>query len=214
MKGFVKLAALGVLVASLGSTAGAQEMQHKAWIGAPIFLAQPGVVTANAINKQPAGSKSLSGLNVRFATVIPTATPYFNLVAGVQFQPNGLNGNKANSPGFFYGGIIPIALIGQFTQNWLSVSVDPLGVYGGNPIQTAAQRARGQYPYSHEFYLEGAFVLNVGAKMMASMGAWSGLGAYFLVDQQITHTKDAAGNTHYWHPVLLYGLSLPIAPWK
>ena len=209
MKAFVKLAAAGLLVASVGATARAQEMQHKSFLGAPIFLLQPGGVTSGAVSCD--GCTSESHFNARFATVIPTASPWFNLVAGVQWAPNGarVGGSRQTQPGIFYGGIIPIALIGQYTQNWLSVSIDPLGVYGPGLGGTSDA-------FGHDFFLEGAFVLNVGAKMMASMGAWSGLGLYFLVDQQISHAPYKAGTTDrdYWQPVLLYGLSLPVAPWK
>jgi hypothetical protein len=160
--------------------------------------------------------------------VVPTTTPWFNLVMGTQFQPNGLGGDKNNRPGFYYGAIIPVALIGTATQGWLSMSIDPLGVYGSGlgasariDENTGALLANNR-DYGHDFFLEAAFVLNVGSKMMANMGPWSGLGVYFLIDQKITHTKvrvvDATGatvseETDRFNPVLLYGVTIPIAPW-
>jgi len=204
MKTLTKFAVAAAIVAGITSTASAQSMSGGGFFKAPVLLAQPGVVTANAVSA-PEGADAISGLNVRFTMVVPTTTPWFNLVMGTQFQPNGLGGSKNNSPGFYYGAIIPVAFIGTATQGWLSMSLDPLGVY--------APAGYGDRPYAHEAYLEAAFVLNVGSKMMQNMGPWSGLGVYFLVDQQLTHVKDANGDSDYFTPALLYGLTIPIAPW-
>jgi hypothetical protein len=202
-------------VAGSTAPAGAQ------WLKAPVLVFQPGIVTANAISApeidvlpgpglRRGHADAASGLNVRFTMVVPTASPAFNLVFGTQFQPNGLDGNDDNRPGFYYGAILPLNFIGDVSRGWLSLSIDPLGVYGPNPIA----HADGSFPYSHEFVLEGAFVLNIGSKMMASMGPWSGLGVYFLYDQLLTHApREVDGNHDYFSPVLLYGLTLPIAPW-
>lgn len=200
------VALVGLVIGA--SAAAAQEGNaRKPMFGSPVFLLQPGIVTANAVSPTDEDADAVHGFNARFATVIPTATPWFSLVAGVQFQPNGLGGSHNNLPGVFYGGIIPVALLGNMTQGWISLSIDPLGVYGLNSRDS-------NFPYSHEFFLEGAFVVNIGSKMMTGMGPWSGLGAYLLVDQQITHpAKNIDDDSDYWNPVLLYGLSLPLAPW-
>lgn len=199
MNRFVKVGAAAVLLAGTAGTASAQMLKS------PVFVFQPGVVTVNAISA-PTGVSSSSGFNLRFVTVIPTASNYFSLVFGTTWQPNGIGANTgANAPGFFYGGIIPIPIVGSASTGWLSLSIDPLGLFHGVSYGTHA--------YSHDFVLEGALSLNVGNKMFPNMGAWSNLGIYFLVDQQLTHMKDASGKSDYWNPALLYGVSLPIAPW-
>jgi hypothetical protein len=88
------------------------------------------------------------------------------------------------------------------TQGFFNASIDPLGVYA------PAGHGNAGYPYSHEFVVELALVANVGAKMMSNMGLFSNLGVYLLFDQGITHQGDDKFN-----PVLLYGITLPIAPW-
>jgi hypothetical protein len=205
-----------VAITALGFTGLAAPVQAQ-WLKTPILLFQPGVVRANAIsptevdvNPGPGIQRDspypTSGLNIRFTMVVPTAAPNFNLVFGTQFLPNGLDGNHNNQPGFYYGAIIPVGWVGTLSRSWLSFSIDPLGVYGPSSYSS--------HPYSHELFLEGALVLNVGSKMMANMGPWSGLGVYFLWDQQITHApRNVDGDRDQFAPVLLYGLTLPVAPW-
>jgi hypothetical protein len=205
------------LLTTAAALAGFSSPAAAQWLKTPVLLFQPGGVRANAISPtevdvdpgpgirrdSPYPSR---GTNVRFTMVVPTASPTFNLVLGTQFQPNGLSRNHNNQPGFYYGAIIPVNWVGELSRSWLSFSIDPLGVYG--PSSYSA------HPYSHELYLEGALVLNVGSKMMANMGPWSGLGAYFLLDQQLTHVPhNVDGDKDYFTPVMLYGLTIPIAPW-
>jgi hypothetical protein len=180
---------------------------HESFIKAPVFLFMPGGVTANAISAGP-GASSASGFLLRFQTTIPTATQWFTPVFGTQWLPNGLDGNGDNTPIFFYGFVTPI-LPPSVTKGWLTVSIDPLGVFaaGLGPADT-------RKPYGHDFFLEAAAVVAVGQKMMRNMGAFSNLAAYFLLDQRISHVpRDANGNRDYFAPTMLYGLVLPIAPW-
>ena len=88
MKTLTKFAAAAVLVAGTSGTAMAQS-STMGFLHPPVLLAQPGVVTVNAISA-PAGVNSSSGFNVRFTMLVPTSTPWFNFVLGTQFQPNGL----------------------------------------------------------------------------------------------------------------------------
>jgi hypothetical protein len=187
------------------------------WLKTPVLLFQPGGVRANAISPTEVDTDPGPGIrrdspypsrgtNVRFTLVVPTASPRLNLVLGTQFQPRGLSRNRNNQPSFYYGAILPVTWVGELSRGWLSFSLDPLGVY--------APASYGTRPYAHELYIEGALVLNVGSKMMARMGPWSGLGAYFLLDQQLTHVpRNVDGASDYFTPVMLYGLTIPIAPW-
>ena len=61
--------------------------------------------------------------------------------------------------------------------------------------------------------LEGAVVLNIGAKMMQTSPVFKGFGAYFLIDQQLTNVgRDANGDKDYWNPALVWGVLLQVAP--
>jgi hypothetical protein len=208
MRTITKFAAAAVFVAGMTGTASAQQMSSGGFFKAPVLLAQPGIITVNAVSVPEGGpDESSSAFNVRFTVVVPTASPWFNFVTGMQFFPNGLGIQEANDPILYFGGILPVALLGNMSQGWLSLSIDPLAVYapgGGGSFRD----------YGWDFVLEAALVVNIGSKMMADMGPWSGLGVYFLVDQGITHPAvDINGDKDYWNPALLYGLTIPLAPW-
>ncbi len=207
MRPFLRLA---LSVASLATTAAALRAQDDTGLfKPPVFVVMPSVITLGAISR-PEGAvpdESQSAFNVRFQTVLPTSSPWFTGVAGVQFMPNGPGSPKRNPPIVFYGLIIPV-IQPKHTGGWFSLTFDPLGVYFLNPRTS-------EYPYSHELVLEGAAVLNIGAKMMRNMGAFQNLGAFFLLDQRVTHpTIDANGDEDRFDPVLVYGLALPLAPWR
>ena len=179
--------ALTVIAAPLGA--------QSSYFKAPVFVFQPGGVTVNAISA-PDGLDRTTAFNARFATIVPTASPYFSTVFGAQVA----TGGHAGTPGIFYGGIIPIRLASSMSSGFIDFSIDPLGVTGfGGTGGT-------------NFYLEGAFVFQVGKKMMSTMGqTWSGTGVYFLIDQQISGPlpRDENNDKDRWRPVLLYGLSIP-----
>lgn len=195
MRRFVKYAAAVTLLAA-PAVAGAQQMENTSFFKAPVFVLQPGGVTANAVSA-PSGSKSTSAFNARFATVLPSSSPWFAGVFGAQVA----TGGNAGTPNIFYGGIIPIAPLSAATNGMLGMSVDPLGVtvFGGNG---------GTF-----FFGELAFSLAVGKMMFSGMGPmWSGLGAYFLIDQQLSGPlpRDENNNKDRFRPVLLYGLNIPL----
>ena len=166
MQRFVKYATmLGLLGALAPAAASAQEASGMSFWRAPVFVLQPGGVTSNAISG-PDGVDATTAFNARFATVIPTASPWFQGVFGAQVA----TGGNAGTPNMFYGAIIPIVPISTATGGMLGVSLDPLGVttFGGK---------NGTF-----FFGELAFSLAVGRMMFANMGPmWSGLGAYFLI---------------------------------
>jgi len=199
MQRFVKYAAA---IALLGAplAAGAQEMENTSFFKAPVFVLQPGGVTANAISA-PDGLDATTAFNARFATVIPTASPWFQGVFGAQVA----TGGNAGTPNIFYGAIIPIAPLSAATGGMLSLSIDPLGVttFGGT-----TSSAGGTF-----FFLEAAFGLAVGKMMFQNMGPmWSGLGLYFLIDQQVSGPlpRDEDGDPDRFRPILLYGLNIPV----
>jgi hypothetical protein len=183
----------------MAGTAAAQD-QNEGFFKSPVFLFMPGIVTVNAISA-PEGVDSESELLLRFQTTLPTATPWFTPVFGTQWAPRGFGPAFDNSLTFFYGFVVPI-IQPELTNGYLSITIDPLGVYSAGGGNTAK-------PYGHDFFLEGAAVFSVGSMLMPqSTSPFSKLALYFLLDQRITHTGGDDFN-----PVLLYGLALPIAPW-
>jgi hypothetical protein len=203
-------AALALLATAVPATALAQADTaagtFMTFFKRPVFVLQPGGVTANAISAEdisaPNGLETLTNFNARFSTIIPTSFEYWNFVFGTQVAAGG----HAGTPNIFYGGIIPIVPLTKVTQGWLDVSLDPLGVttFGG----TTTRATGGTF-----FFAEGAVVLQFGRKMMAGLGpTWSGIGAYFLIDQQISGPLplDENGDKDHWRPVLLYGLNIPL----
>jgi hypothetical protein len=180
----------------------------------PVFLLMPGLIATpvisgigNADLGLYGGSATRAYFNARFMTVIPTKLPWFQLVAGTQFQPNfaTVTGVKSNNPNVFYGAIIPFPAVAKATGGWMGLSIDPLGLY------SAGGGGSSRYPYGHDFVLEGAVVVNVGQKMMPRMGMFSGSSVYVLLDQVMTHpprTED--GSRDRWWPILLAGLAFPI----
>lgn len=197
------LAAAALALAFAGSPAPAQDTTTAApssttggMLKPPVFLLMPSWLTT-CVWSCPAG-ESRTNFNARFMTVIPTATPWLALVGGVQW---GWAKRDAHGPIGFFGGIIPLVPINEATGGWLTFSVNPLGVVTG-PGGTGTQLVG-----------EGAVVLNLGAKMMPDAGVFRGLGAFFLVDQQLTRVaRDARGDRDYWNPALVWGVMLPIAP--
>lgn len=201
MKRIAQLAAGALLLAGAANVAAAQDdptVSSGPFLKPPVFLLMPGVLQTNVISK-PEGTETGDAMfNARFMTVIPTSSPYFTLLGGAQW---GAASEDDHGPIIFYGAIIPIPGITEATQGWLTLSIDPLGVTTG---------AGGE---GTNFFLEGAAVLNIGAKMMTN-SPFKGLGLYFLLDQQITRIpEDANGDKDRFNPVMLYGLALPIAPW-
>jgi hypothetical protein len=186
--------------------------KDEGFFGKPAFVLMPGVVVAPLFSGIGSGDKgpTKTYFNARFMTVVPTRSPYFQLVAGAQFEPNGDHDAdfRVNAPNLFYGAIIPIAPLTRATNGFFSASIDPLGLYslGGG--------GSGRDLYGHDFVIEGALVANVGQKMMTNMGFFSSTSLYFLLDQVVTHQKytDENGDefNDYWHPVFLAGVTIPI----
>jgi hypothetical protein len=193
MKRIVKLVAGAMVLACVANTAVAQEdpTATPPLFGTPSFAVLPSFLTSCVISCDAEASNT--DFNARFQTVIPTRSPWFALVGGLQWGPAS---DEAHGPIGFFGPIIPLVPINNATGGWLGLSVDPLLVITG---------AGGD---GMDFVLEGAAVLNFGAMMMKDMPFWSGLAAFFLIDQNIT-TESGEDS---FNPVLIYGLAIPIAP--
>lgn len=205
--------ALALFVTAAFRPVAAQDAMHKdeGFFGKPAFVLMPSAVIAPVFSGiGPNKGPTKAYFNARFMTVVPTRFPYFQLVAGAQFLPNGPHSAdvRFNDPNLFYGAIIPIAPLTRATNGWFSASVDPLGLYslGGG--------GSGRDLYGHDFVLEGALVANIGQKMMTNMGFFSSTSAFLLLDQVLTHTRyfdESGAEQHdYWHPVIVTGVVIPI----
>lgn len=166
---------------------------------APVFVAQPGLVVTNAINKV-AGASTETHFLFRFTTVIPTSIPRTALVVLTQWTPEnkGSTDFNSNAPAFVYGPVVSL-----FDAGPVNVSVDALGVFAPSADTTAS--------YQTNLNVEGIVSLGLGhlMKMMGSTpGPYlNGVAINALIDQQLTRLH---GTGH--HPVLLFLLTLPIAP--
>lgn len=196
-------AVLLVLSASAGMPAGAQDAAAgtggASWpFKSPVFVLQPGAITTNFIDENPAGSESSTEFNFRFVTAIPTTIPRTAIVAIVQFTPlNKTAGFTSNSPALVYGPVINLV-----NTPMLSFDFDVLGAYG------PAARESDESSYTHKLVLEGDLFLKIGQMMATSpQSHWRNLSLYAML------ANVASGlprNASPW--VLLTGLSLPIAP--
>jgi hypothetical protein len=194
---FVATAAL-VTAAAAGVAPAQDTMASKPFFQPPVFVILPSFLTTNVISA-PEGVDSHTAFNGRFQAVVPTSSPYLAFVGGVQWGFR----KEDHPPIGFLGGILPLVPLNKASGGWLSFSVDPLYV-----VTPGAEGGT-----EHDFVAEGAVLLNIGSMMMSNMPFWSGLSAFFLLDQNLTPNEDANGDKDYWNPVLIYGLAIPIAPW-
>ena len=210
MKRVSRLVTAAALLATASAGAYAQDTtmtgevttERAPLLGRPSFLLQPSLITTNFVSAPPGAGDRTTDFLARVTTVVPTFTQFLSLVALVQFTPfAGDPGARANSPVFVYGGIIPI-IPPRLTGGWLSISIDPLGVYAPNNGVGDSNS-----DYKHYFFLEGAAVFQVGAMMFKDNPAWSGFGIHVLLDQQITGMGEDADR---FNPILIVGATLPL----
>jgi len=208
MKRIVQLAASAALLAGISTTAAAQDtMDQGPFLKPPVFAILPSFLTTNVISA-PEGVDSHTGFNARFQAVIPTSSPWLAFVGGAQWGPLS---DEDHGAIIFLGGIIPIAPISNATGGALGISLDPLLV------------ATGPGSDGMDFVGEVAVVLNIGSMMMKNGGFWSGMGLFFLLDQNLTPDDVTIPNptgpgtttieADRFNPVLIYGVALPLAPW-
>ncbi len=185
-------------VLCLAASAVAQEEETKGFLN-PVFVMQPGFITTNFIDKDP-GTSTNTDFNIRFVTVLPLEIPRTVIVGIIQWLPFADNaaGGKANSPSFVYGPIVNI-----FNTKAAALDFDALFSYG--------PAATGNSDYTHKFLFEADFFLKIGS-LANARGQLANLSLYALYAYVLTGLPDGAGFGD--RSVLLYGLSLPLAPWK
>ncbi len=200
-----------VLAASLvGVTRPAQAQDNKCHIiCAPAFVAQPGLVVSDVINKPDLGGgvtpSAETHFLARFTTVFGTAIPRTAFVALVQWTPENKSGPSdfnANAPAFVYGPVFSL-----FDAGPVNFSLDALGVYAPSAGNSA---------YHHVFAMEGIGTLSVG-HMMSMMGTtpsayMKGMAINVLYSQQLSDRVPDASGSRKLTPNLLFLLTMPIAP--
>jgi hypothetical protein len=196
MKVFAMASLLVVSLSRHGLTQ--TDADHHAWIfRAPSFVLQPGLETSNFID-QPKGTSASTAFNVRVVTAIPTTLPRTTLVGIVQWTPrNEVADVNSNAPSFVFGPVLSL-----FNVSLVSLDFDVLDSYG------PAARSTDDAAYTHKLVLEGDLALKLGALMTHDTGSrWRSLALYGFLANVATGLPSGSSR---W--VLLYGVSLPIAP--
>jgi hypothetical protein len=199
MRRVTTLAATALLLASVSRPGLAQaDSARHAWIfRAPSFVLQPGLITSNFVDR-PAGTSASTKFNFRVVTAIPTTIPRTTAVAIVQWTPwNTAAGFNSNAPSFVYGPVFSL-----FNVPLASLDFDVLGSYG------PAARSTDESAYTHKLVLEADLSVKVGDWVTHDRRSrWHSLALY--VFPAYVATGLPSGSSHW---VLLYGVSLPIAP--
>jgi hypothetical protein len=174
----------------------------------PVFLLQPGLVSADFISAGPDVS-STTGFNLRFETRFPTRTPWLTPLVGASVAPYGMSGpggRALNAPVLFLGNIFPL-LRERRTAGWLTLELPVLvsHTYGGGSENESRL-------YGADLHLQIAAYLHVGRKVLHEFGSgWTRLDVYAFLDQNLTPNPDAvSGRRDRFNPTALFGLSLAI----
>ena len=194
-----------IWIASLGGMsawAGVIDAQNTA----PVFLLQPGMVSADFVSA-PAGDPATTGFNLRFAGIVSTSSRWLTLIVGGSVTPYGTSGTSrrnSNAPVLFLGNIFPVLRAGR-TSGWLSIDVPIMLTYtsGGGGEHNARL-------YGRDVAMEGAFTLHLGRKLLSGFGGpLARLRVYGLLDQVLTPNRDQFGQVDRFNPVAYYGITLP-----
>lgn len=174
------------------------EASHHGWIfRGPSFVLQPGAQTSNVVDR-PKGTKANTAFNARVVTAIPLTLPRTTLVGIVQWTPrHEVEDVNENAPSFVFGPVFSV-----FDARLVSLDVDVLDAYG------PAARINDEAAYTQKLVLEADLALKVGALMTHDAASrLHGAALYGFVANVATGLPSRASR---W--VLLYGVSLPVAP--
>lgn len=198
MRRLVDVATSLLLLVALSSAAYGQDPARRPFLGSPVFVFQPGLVTTNIIDA-PEGAEAETDFNFRLVTAIPTSIPRTSLVAIVQWLPfKELEGGfGVNAPAFVYGPVFNI-----FNLPMVSLDFDVLGAFSPSADEEPESM------YTHKLVLEGDLFFKIGQIMMPEASSrWRNLSLYVLLAYVATGIPSEASP---W--AILWGLSLPIAP--
>jgi hypothetical protein len=174
------------------------DTSRHAWIfRAPSFVLQPGLTTSNFVDR-PDGTHASTAFNARVVTAIPTTIPRTTVVGIVQWTPrNDVAGVNNNAASFVFGPVFSL-----FNASLASLDLDALDSYG------PAARSTDESAYTHKLVIEADLAFKFGALMTNdSASRWRSLALYGFLANVATGLPSGSSR---W--VLLYGLSLPIAP--
>lgn len=172
------------------------------------LLLQPGMLSADFLSA-PERDNSTTGFNLRFATLVPTASRWVTLIVGGSVTPYGTSGisfRNHNGVMLFAGNVFP-GFPASRTGGWLSLELPLLVTYsfgGGGP--------RNRDLYGKDVVAEAAFSLHIGSKLLRELGpAFSRWRIYLLIDQLLTPNEDQfTGAIDRFNPVAQYGITIPL----
>jgi hypothetical protein len=176
--------------------------------GGPVFVLQPGVLTADFLSAPDPGSSS-SGFNLRFMTRLPTRSRWLTPVVGGSLTPYGLSGvsdRNTTAPVLFAGNIFPL-IAGRRPGDWLTAEL-PLLIqhsYGGGGVNNPRL-------FGRDLYVQFAVYLHLGRRVLGDLGAtWRRLDVYGFLEQNLTPNEDGVtGRTDRFNPVAMFGVSLAL----
>lgn len=174
----------------------------------PVLLLQPGMLSADFVSA-PEGYPATTGFNLRFATLVPTASKWWTLIVGGSVTPYGTSGitpRNTNTPVLFIGNVFP-GFSASRTGGWFDLQF-PLYLtysYGGGGTRNNAI-------YGRDFVGEATLQWYVGQKVLRDLGpAFARLRVYVMLNQVLTPNEDViTGTTDRFNPVALYGVTIPI----
>lgn len=172
----------------------------------PVFFLQPGFMTTDFISSRNSSSSS-TGVNLRFATQLPTRIKWLTPTFGTNIPPYGTTGyatTQTNAPTVFMGNVFPLVEASRL-GGWLSIDAPLLWYYvldGGG--------RHNQRLFGGDVYAELAFTSPLGEKLLRDLGpSWKHLGGYLLLDQNLSPNPDrVSSRTDRFNPIALFGISL------
>lgn len=174
----------------------------------PVLLLQPGMLSADFVSAKE-GFPATSGFNLRFSTLVPSASKWWTLIIGASVTPYGTSGitpRNTNTPVLFIGNVFP-GIGARRTGGWfdLQFPVYLTYSYGGGGAHNRAI-------YGRDFVGEVALQWFVGQKVLRDLGpAFSRLRVYAMANQVLTPNADVVtGKVDRFNPVALYGITIPI----
>jgi hypothetical protein len=199
-----KAAVLGLLTAGLlvGRPWGAVAQTARPSRG-PTLVLEPGWITSRFLDQPPPEGADTQFL-ARFLTVIPVVRQRLTVPLIVEWTPfrgdgGRLGQGKNNTPSLLWGlsGIV-------FETRYAKLGVSALFDYAPDPT--------GNSNFAHQLVAEGGLYLSVG-RWLRLPGNWLWLSSYTSFRYQLTGRPAVETNPAFHRAVLLYGVSLPVAPW-
>jgi hypothetical protein len=148
-----------------------------------------------------------TGFNLRFASLVPSASRWWTLMIGASVTPYGVGSgaNRSdNSPVLFVGNSFRFVEAIE-TAGWLSVEVPVLMTY-----RLGEGGEKNTRPFGRGYAAELALNAHLGRKVFSEFGSTlSRLTLYAVAHQTLTPNRDFTGRRDRFRPVAYYGVTLP-----